>query len=119
PYIGGVVAISGFVPGEFTVTVSTGIHVINTSTGVLSGFIPTGMIFRGGDEQVTTLLGPPAPAYTGDEPDQDFVTKCWEYKYTMNRWPMWYSISNPNWYPQFMPYGVFGPPALMGWDIWN
>ena len=37
----------------------------------------------------------------------------------MNRWPMWYSISNPLWYPHFMPYGIFGPPALLGWDIWN
>ena len=119
PYVGGVVAISGLIPGEYTITVSTGVQVLNVAGFAWLGFIPTGMIFRGGDEQVTTLLGPAVPSYTTDTPDQDFLTKCWEYKYTMNRWPMWYSISNPLWYPHFMPYGVFGPPALMGWDIWN
>ena len=119
PYIGGVVDIGGFLPGQFTITVSTGVQILNVSTATLAGFIPTGMIFRGGDEQVTTILGPGAPAYTTDDPDQDFLTKCWEYKYALNRWPMWYSNSNPLWYPQFMPYGVFGPPALLGWDIWN
>ncbi|TMQ72002.1 MAG: hypothetical protein E6K81_08665 [Candidatus Eisenbacteria bacterium] len=121
PYIGGVASITGFAPNQYTITVSTGVHRLDVSTNALipGDFIPTGMIFRGGDEQVSTLLGPPAPGYTTDDPDQDFVSKCWDYKYAMNRWPMWYSISNPIWYPQFMPYGAFGPPALLGWDIWN
>jgi hypothetical protein len=124
PYIGGVAVMSGFLAGQYTVTVSNGVQVVNVSTASLAGFIPTGMIFRGGDEQVSTLLGPPAPAYTTDDPDQDFLTKCWEYKYTMNRWPMWYGrlgVLDPTylWYPHFLPYGVFGPPALSGWDIWN
>src|SRR5207247_5903784 len=51
--------------------------------------------------------------------DEDFVTKCYEYKYAECRWPYWYGISMPAYYPHYVPYGVFGPPPLIWWDIYN
>src|SRR5207247_10232679 len=53
PYIGGVASITGFAPNQYTITVSTGVHRLDVSTNALipGDFIPTGMIFRGGDEQ--------------------------------------------------------------------
>jgi hypothetical protein len=120
PVIGGLLWADGFSPTEWTVTVSNGFWVVDPAVLAVVGFVPSpGLVFRGGDAQATTLLGPPEPAFSIDNPDQDFLTKCWEYKYAMNRWPYWWYYSQPAYYPHWVPFGVFGPPALVGYDMMN
>src|SRR5262249_8282260 len=81
---------------------------------------PGAMTFRGGDLQPLVYAGgPPEPPFSVDQVDEDFVTKCYEYKYAECRWPSWYGVSFPAFYPQYVPYGVFGPPPLLWWDINN
>ena len=126
PTIGGLLSVSGFGPNEWVVTTALGVEVVDLGTLTVSEFIPYaavggGMTFRGGDAQPTFMAGagPLEPAFSVDAPDQDFVTKCWEYKYATNRIPYWYSVSMPAFYPQYVPYGVFGPPAQEVFDILN
>jgi len=116
PATGGLWMLSGFGASDWIVTTSTGLHVVDLSIPVVDQFVPTGLIFRGGDAQPTTLLGPPEPGYEVDNPDQDFLAKCNEYKTVINRLPYWYSFSSP-YYPTWIPYGTFGPPAQFGWDL--
>ena len=123
PVIGGLLWAEGFFPFECVVTVSTGLHVVDVAAGLVTEFVSTpGLVYRGGDAQPTTLLaGPPEPPFSVDHPDQDFLTKCWEYKWAMNRWPYWwyYSTWPSDFYPTWTPFAPFGPPALLGYDILN
>lgn len=127
PTTGGLLAVGGFGPNDWLVTVANGIEVVDLGTVTTVEFMSYGalgafgaMTYRGGDAQPTMYSpGPVEPGFSVDNPDQDFVTKCWEYKYAMNRWPYWYSFTMPNYYPHYLPYGVFGPPALVGWDMLN
>jgi hypothetical protein len=119
PTLGGLWLLSGFGPSDWVVTTSGGLYVVDLAAPVVDQFVPTFLTYRGGDAQPTTLLGPGEPPFTVDQPDQDFLTKCWEYKFATHRWPYWWYWSQPNYYPHWIPYGVFGPPALLGWDLLN
>ncbi len=127
PTIGGMIAVGGFGPNDWVVTVANGLEVVDLAAMAVVEFMPYALLgapgsmtYRGGDAQPLFNAGfPPEPRFSVDEVDQDFVTKCWEYKYAMNRWPYWYSRTIPAYYPHYLPYGVFGPPALIGWDIMN
>lgn len=120
PTIGGLLYVDGFAPNEWVVTTSMGLHVVDVAAAMASEFIPMGALaYRGGDAQPTTLLGPAPASWQVDNPDQDFLTKCWEYKFAMNRWPYWWYYSRPLYYPHWIPFGVFGPPALLGYDHLN
>src|SRR5207253_6746892 len=78
PALGGLWVLSGFNPNEWVVSTSTGLWVVDFAATAVNGFVPTGLLFRGGDAQPTTLLGPPEAPWETDSPDEDFVTKCWE-----------------------------------------
>jgi hypothetical protein len=127
PAIGGLFAIAGFGPDDWLVTVANGVEVVDLAAVAVVEFMPYAALgapgaltYRGGDAQPAFFSpGPMEPDYSVDNPDQDFVTKCWEYKYALNRWPYWYYHTLSPYYPAFLPYGVFGPPALVGWDILN
>ena len=120
PTLGGLWMLSGFGPSDWVVPTSGGLYVVNLAVPFVDQFVLTGLVYRGGDAQPTTLLvGPAEAAFQVDNPDQDFLTKCWEYKFAINRWPYWWSVSQPAYYPHWVPYGVFGPPAMVGWDILN
>lgn len=126
PAIGGLLSIGPFSPDAWVVTVANGIELIDLAALAVIKFMPYAgfgapgaMTYRGGDGQPTFFSGPGEPAFSVDQPDQDFITKCWEYKYAMNRWPYWYSRTMPAFYPHHVPFGVFGPPALVGWDMLN
>lgn len=124
PSIGGVTQIDGFGPDDWVVSTGGGLWVVDVAAGAALGFVPTPLIYRGGDAQPTfTLPGPLEPPYSVDDPDQDFLTKCWEYKFATHRWPYWYSYSADygpySFYPHWVPFGVFGPPPLAGYDLLN
>jgi hypothetical protein len=121
PVLGGLFWAEAFTPTEWVVPVSGGCWSVDPAAGLVLGFTPyPGLTYRGGDAQATALLpGPIEPAYSIDDPDQDFLTKCWEYKYAINRWPYWWSYAPFADYPTWIPFGPFGPPALLGYDIMN
>jgi hypothetical protein len=119
PTVGALVELSGFFPDDWVVTTAGGVWVVSLAGAFAPEFVPTPMTYRGGDAQPLTLLGPPEPAFSVDNPDQDFLTKCWEYKWAMNRWPYYWYYSQPLYYPHWIPFGVFGPPALVGYDVLN
>jgi hypothetical protein len=127
PAIGGLLSIGPLGPDHWIVTVANGIELIDLAAMAVTKFLtyaglgaPGALTYRGGDGQPTFFSpGPPEPGFSVDQPDQDFITKCWEYKYAMNRWPYWYSRTMPAFYPHYVPFGVFGPPALVGWDMLN
>jgi hypothetical protein len=122
PVLGGILSVTLFDPPEWIVTTSTGLWVVDPTLPGPTEFISfpsNSLAFRGGEALPTSLLGPPEPSYEVDDPDQDFVTKCWEYKYAINRSPYWWSVTSSAYYPQWVPYGVFGPPSTFGYDILN
>ena len=122
PMLGGVMSVTMFDPPEWTITTSKGIWVVDPMLPGPTEFISfpfNSLAMRGDDALPTSLLGPPEPAFEVPDPDLGFVTKCWEYKYAVNRSPYWWSVTAPSMYPQWVPFGVFGPPATAGYDILN